>query len=112
MIQDSPNVSRRCLVHYEYGCKAEICLADEVDLATNPDRPRPQPTPGAPEVSRGVYGIPHPVVHKEKYEEASASGSPALGLIAGSSILLPDTGTALARLTASVMTNPTRRKVS
>lgn len=112
MVDDSPKVSRRCLVHYLYDCKAEECLADAVDLATNSNRPRPQPTPGAPEVTWGVSGNIHRDTREEQNDEAPAGERLIVGLISNASVLLPDTGTALARLKGSVLTNPDKKKAS
>lgn len=53
---DPDNVGRRCRQHQEIRCTAEVCVADALDFATNPNRPRPVATVGAPEVSRGMSG--------------------------------------------------------
>lgn len=55
----APNVTRRCIAHYELRCQEPECLYDEWDLENNASRKRPSATPGAPEVSKPAHVKPH-----------------------------------------------------
>jgi hypothetical protein len=76
-------ISRRCRIHYANRCTELVCLADELDFKSNPARPRPKATPGAPEISWGQKGIIHLPAPKK---------APASSLPAPSGIMLRDPG--------------------
>lgn len=53
------------------------CVEDEIDFRTNPNRPRPQATPGAPEVSWAMTGrIQKPILLPTQRESDSPAEVP------------------------------------
>lgn len=86
----SNNVSRRCLQHFENNCQAEPCLADQLDFETNPNRPRPRATAGAPEVSWGQVGRVHRPAPEERTAPRIETRPPSVAQLANAVLNRPD----------------------